>query len=604
MNKILLALAIVFRSFMLNAQCVPVNAPWYEDVESHSLGTVNISTCWSQNSIIPIHWAVGTSTPTLNTGPSFANSGLNFFYLESSGGGAGLSADLISPEINIASLTNPTLGFHYHMFGSDMGALSVEVTDDGGQTWQLIWSVSGQQHNSELSGWTEEIMPLINFADTIQIKFTGTDINVGHLGDMALDDIRVFNCTPTFATITATACGNYVSPSGKLFHETGVYFDTIPNTMGCDSLITINLNSNNTHSAYTVNGCSFVMPDGTVLTISGVYTDTITNVAGCDSVIEFNYINLNSSSTLIESACNTYTAPSGMQYSASGIYNDTISNSIGCDSLITIELTILQDTAHTIVVDICEPPFVYVSDAGNSYWNSGIHTEVFNSFNGCDSVLNIDLRLHFNWQDTTILEIAACDSFVSGFGHVYYVSGTYAETHIGVAACGDSTVVYDLTVGSVDPSVSVFLMNAEFTVLMANESSVGYQWINCDNNEIIQGATNQFFTTYQAGNYACIVSTEGCELSSECISVTLSINESAPGFIIYPNPSQGESIIEANGLNEEITIEVMNTLGQIVYSSVTVQAKTNLSLSHLSKGIYSVSLTHSDGKSQQVLVIE
>ncbi len=49
-------------------------------------------------------------------------------------------------------------------------------------------------------------------------------------------------CAATAASITETACGNYTSPSGKYnWTSNGTYKDTIPNTTGCDSIITINL---------------------------------------------------------------------------------------------------------------------------------------------------------------------------------------------------------------------------------------------------------------------------------------------------------------------------------------------------------------------------
>lgn len=45
----------------------------------------------------------------------------------------------------------------------------------------------------------------------------------------------------TSSTITISRCVNYISPAGNILTTTGVYHETIPNAVGCDSLITINL---------------------------------------------------------------------------------------------------------------------------------------------------------------------------------------------------------------------------------------------------------------------------------------------------------------------------------------------------------------------------
>ncbi len=99
-------------------------------------------------------------------------------------------------------------------------------------------------------------------------------------------------CSETFATISPVECNIYISPSGNhTWSATGIYFDTIPNTGGCDSIITIDLTINSsTMSTQTLSACDFFnSPSGNyVWTTSGTYFDTIPNVAGCDSIIMFN----------------------------------------------------------------------------------------------------------------------------------------------------------------------------------------------------------------------------------------------------------------------------------------------------------------------------
>lgn len=49
-------------------------------------------------------------------------------------------------------------------------------------------------------------------------------------------------CQATSSTINATVCDEYQSPSGDfIWTVTGIYNDVIPNALGCDSVITVNL---------------------------------------------------------------------------------------------------------------------------------------------------------------------------------------------------------------------------------------------------------------------------------------------------------------------------------------------------------------------------
>lgn len=154
----------------------------------------------------------------------------------------------------------------------------------------------------------------------------------------------------TSATISATACGSYLAPDGQTHNNSGIHTAIIPNYVGCDSLITIQLTILPV-SASTISPAvcdSFLAPDGTVYTQSGNYTALLTNQFGCDSLISIQLTILTSSAaTISPTVCDSFVAADGNVYTQSGSYTAHLQNTQGCDSAITIVLTVQPIIATT-----------------------------------------------------------------------------------------------------------------------------------------------------------------------------------------------------------------------------------------------------------------
>lgn len=89
-------------------------------------------------------------------------------------------------------------------------------------------------------------------------------------------------------SIFDTACESYISPSGKIWTVPGLYRDTIANSNGCDSILFIDLTLlEHTEASIIRTSCgSYTSPSGKYIwTRSGVYFDTVTNKLGCDSIL-------------------------------------------------------------------------------------------------------------------------------------------------------------------------------------------------------------------------------------------------------------------------------------------------------------------------------
>lgn len=241
---------------------------------------------------------------------------------------------------------------------STLGALFVE--DVGSQ-------IGGINH---FSGPYSKILPgILSLSDFDYVVFTCVDLGMLHWGNGTFG-APIIPCIATTSSLTEVVCGSYTAPSGQTFTASGIVTDTISNTVGCDSIITINLTVNTVDATTTIldsvitavatgatyqwincatntpivgeTNQNYTITDGdsyAVIVTQGSCSDTSSCVELCVST-----------SFLTEAACGNYTAPSGQNLTESGTFIDIIPNAEGCDSIITINLTIdTADVAITIV---------------------------------------------------------------------------------------------------------------------------------------------------------------------------------------------------------------------------------------------------------------
>ena len=223
-----------------------------------------------------------------------------------------------------------------------------------------------------------------------------------------------------------------------------------------------------------------------------------------------------STSSITESACVSYTSPSGNNtWTVSNVYLDTIPNATGCDSVITINLTVNPEVTSIIDDTICSNGSVMVN--GNTYDAlTPTGTETFSgagSF-GCDSIVTINLTVLP--EMTGLVQDTICNNgSIIVNGNTYdALTPTGTEVLTGASSFGcDSTVTISLTVL---PTIDVTLTSVG-AILTSNEAGATYQWLDCDNgNAIIAAETNQSYTATVTGNYAVLITVNGCSDTSSC----------------------------------------------------------------------------------------
>lgn len=133
------------------------------------------------------------------------------------------------------------------------------------------------------------------------------------------------------------------------------------------------------------------------------------------------------------------------------------------------------------------------------------------------------------------------------------------------------------------------------------------------NGTIITGATAATYTPLRSGIYRVDVTTAtGCISKSDNFSFVLPAKDNSDGseisLALFPVPSNGKINLAFNAVqNEQLTIAVMNMLGQSVYKDVrtipTGAYNTILDLTSLPSGSYFVRLTIGDKTYTRKIVI-
>ncbi len=147
-------------------------------------------TGWTLTSPNRESWVVRTgTTPTSLTGPSGANSGAYYVYLEANNSATGEEAWLLSPEIDLTGASQPYLTFYSHMYGSTTGSLHAEVENPvGSGNWVSLLSVSGQRQLAHADPYEYHIFSLSEFNNPVRLRIRAIDANSVY-SDIAIDDI-------------------------------------------------------------------------------------------------------------------------------------------------------------------------------------------------------------------------------------------------------------------------------------------------------------------------------------------------------------------------------------------------------------------------------
>jgi hypothetical protein len=387
-----------------------------------------------------------------------------------------------------------------------------------------------------------------SFCEGDTYEFNGTALTAGGVYTAVLqnqsgcDSIITLTLTaiePDLTLIETSICaGETYLFSGENLSAPGAYTALLTNSVGCDSLVILNLTvlpaSVSSLDASFCEGDTYEF-NGTTLTAGGVYTAVLQNQSGCDSTVTLTLTELPTSQTSMEATiCASETfAFEGQEYTESGVYPVTYTNAAGCDSTLTLNLTVLPESLTTLAITICEESSY--DFYGELLTESGIYDTVFQSSNGCDSTIRLNLTVRLT--DLTLLEETFCEgqSFLFN-GENLTAPGAYTALLANSDGC-DSLVILNL---------SLFTSaNTEVTDFFCEGGSYSF------NGE----------TLTEPGVYTALLATEaGCDST-----VTLTLTQRDPDLTLLEETiCEGQSY-EFNGetlsVSGAYTALLTNTLG-------------------------------------------
>jgi len=217
----------------------------------------------------------------------------------------------------------------------------------------------------------------------------------------------------------------------------GVYAQTFPSVLGCDSTHAIELMLLDT--LQTNDQLNICVGDSTLVfgvweKTAGVYAQTFPSSFGCDSthVIQLNLLD----TFLLEDQLTICVGDSalifGLWEKTAGTYLQSYTNSLGCDSTHVVDL-ILQDTfLSTTQWSICQGDSIFIFDAWED--TEGTYVRTWTSSLGCDSTAVIQLQKLETAEGSEQKTICVGDS-VLVFGEWVYGSGTFTESYTVAGAC-------------------------------------------------------------------------------------------------------------------------------------------------------------------------
>lgn len=438
------------------------------------------------------------------------------------------------------------------------------------------------------------------------VTLNNSDAIIGH--DVAVRNNEIALVGSFSGNISATIGGNHQSISSTGFLD--MFFSKINSTTGALVwLKTAGSNSNEEALAVQFDALGDIYAAGyfastinfgnsITLSSSGFYDAfavKYTNAGNCEWAKRFSGTNNEQANDiLVDDNFNVYVVG---QFTGTVDFNPSIvSNTLTTDGsqdafIVKLQKCVASTGVHTVIA--CDKYRWLDGVEYTSNNNTATFTLVDANHLGCDSIITLNLTI--KESSTGIHTVTACQKYTWLNGITYTESNNTAK-HIlsgaNINGC-DSILTLNLTIKPLDRT---FTYKVSTGTLIANQENATYQWINCNNNLPIAGATNREFTPTNSGEFALAVTYNGCADTSDCIVLQdVSVEENEALFSVFPNPSQGVfQITNSQNISAGTQIQVFSNDGKLLIQQNMMQGNAVVDLSAMPSGVYFLKLKSND----------
>jgi uncharacterized repeat protein (TIGR01451 family) len=360
-------------------------------------------------------------------------------------------------------------------------------------------------------------------------------------------------------------------------------------------------------------GCGAVTINGTTYNASGTYTQTLVSSIGCDSILTINVtINQPSSATENITICNRYDW-NGVVYTTSGTYTFTGVNAAGCDSTVTLNLTILNPPGRGTVsgpLKVCrnQSGFIYTVTpvAGATSYTWTLPTGLSGTSNS--NTISISANATF------------CAGTISVRANNECGSGAPASINVGVITSLPATP------SCITGATRICTQRTYTYTTTAVSNATEYIWsVSGTGLTIVSGQGTRTITVSGGANftYGCIsVRAKNCfglSRSARFITVNkqktgcstgrgISFTNEEEITSIFPNPAKDNINIRFETIeNEKVGIMLMDNSGKVKLRSEQIYPEgsqvKSINTTGLTKGTYFVKIIKNGKPSKTLSVV-